>query len=496
MRLTLALMAALLSASILAGCVGPTDSDTLAPGGVVQPRRSTHVLDSAIEPSDFTAPIFERLGAVARAGPVYGGGEPSIWAHMDGTTYLAFPGCDNGPYYLVSIPGSAPCRHGLIYRSTDDGRTWERLNRDSDGRLPGDEEAPIANGDADVAVDAAGTVYASNLGGGIPVMRSDDAGATWRFIGDVVPEEHWADRQWMAAAGPGHLIMTWMGGADRSQRAVAVNTTFDGGDTWTGVEYLGADIGWLGTVQFSPDAAHAYVPFTQSGRLTGTTGQDSEYDMLVAHTADGGITWEVIDTGARIPAPVQGTHWSGSLMAPALDVTGDGTVIAAWAEDVPAPVAGTTSTGARIRYVASTDNGTTWGAPVVVPTRTTAIMPWVTGGAGDRFAITFFESLAPLDSDYVGGSWDVSAVYVDDAAGDAKFVHTIIDERVHAGGICARGGLCMLTGSDRALLDFFESDLLPDGRLILTYPADPVEGGKYIEIRTAVQSGGSFLLSR
>ncbi len=496
MRTSSLLASMLLFAAVFAGCLAAE------PGAELEPSTDSpsapvpsHVLVNATEPTDLVAPTFKRLGALASAGPVYGGGEPSISAALDGTLYVSFPGCDTGPY-LVNAPVAATCEHGIVYKSVDEGATWTRLNDAGNGRLPGAGDAPAANNDADIAVDAAGHVYTSNLGaGGIQVFRSEDGGASWAYAGDVVPEEHSADRQWMAAAGPGHVIMTWMGFSDADPRAVAIATTWDGGRTWSNVTYVGKDIGWLGTVQFDPSGKNAYIPFTEGGfDLAGT--ESREFSMLVARTLDGGESWEVVDTGARIMTSGTGGHWSGVLMAPALDVTGDGTIVTLWAEDVRDPT-GSTSTGTLIKYVTSTDNGTSWSAPVTVPTRMSAVMPWVTGGAGDRFAITYFESDAPLDTDYVGGVWDVAAIIVDGAASARPvFAHSLIDERVHVGGICARGGLCLLTGSDRALLDFFESDLLPDGRLVVVYPADPPEGGKFIEIRTAIQDGGSFLLAR
>ena len=90
--------------------------------------------------------------------------------------------------------------------------------------------------------------------------------------------------------------------------------------------------------------------------------------------------------------------------------------------------------------------------------------------------------------------WDVRAAVLDLGADAPKIVDSVVDANVHMGGICAEGGACFTTGTDRALLDYFESCVLPDGKLALVYPSDPLDGGKYIEIRTAVQSGGSLLL--
>lgn len=472
----------------VAGCIGAAPGSTEGPvdtGPAKEPL--PHLLAGNVsEPSAFAAPTFDRLGAIASGGPGYGAGEPSIWSHTDGTTYLAFPGCDTAPYLLQGSPGMATCDHGPVYR-TDDLGAWTRLNDPDDGRLNG--SAPEANGDNDVTVDAAGTVYASNLGGGVQVLRSEDRGESWTYVGDVA-RDHWSDRQWMAAGRPGQLIVAWMGGSNSSERAVAVNATFDGGRSWTGTTTLGEGIGWLGPVQLTPDAGTAYVPFTERNGYS--SDEDYSFDLKVAVSRDGGRTWEAVDTGVDVHPSRPGTHWSGVLMAPALDVTGDGTVVYAYSEEDNLP-AQSYGVGATVKAIASTDGGRSWTDPVTVSTSQAAIMPWVTGGAGDRAMINWFASPVPGDSDYVG-VWDVRAASLDGlGSGDPRIERATVHERVHVGGICARGGYCIATGSDRALLDFFESDVLPDGRFVVTYPVDFMTGGKNIEIHVAVQDGGSRL---
>jgi hypothetical protein len=503
------LLALAMTVPLLAGCTGdrpaeaPADED-LAPAPV-------HPLAGTVEPADLAAPTFRLLGAIARTGPVYGGGEPSVWAALDGRLFVAFPGCDRGAY-LVDVPGQETCQHGLVYRSADDGATWQRLNREGDGRYEDGDDGPAANGDAEVAVDSAGTVYASNLGGGIQVHRSDDGGSSWTYLGNATEDGEASDRQWMGASGPGHLIVTWMGsGEDQDEtdqdRAVIVNSTFDGGATWTGALALGSDIGWLGPVAFAPDGRTAYIPFTQVEEATPAFLVGTQtFSMRVARTSDGGRTWEVLDTGARWDSVASGGHWSGVHMAPALDVTGDGTVVVAYSVDRADPAAALTAIGTELRMLASLDGGATWSAPQVLPVRSplgaeqrpgSPIMPWVVGGAGDRFAVTYLLGTTATDSDYEGTLWDVRAMVVDGVrAGSVAVADSLVEAAVHQGAVCSRGGACLLTGSDRAILDFFESDVTADGRIVVSYPADPVQAGKYIDIRVAIQDGGTPLFER
>lgn len=492
-----------LLALALAGCLSaPPPAVAPAEAPKVEPPPQIGVLAGAIEPSELAAPVFELLGAIAQGGPAYGAGEPSIWAHTDGTLYISFPGCEQPGWIANAILGGRlpvdDCVHGVTFKSTDRGATWQRLNKDGDGRLADDEKS-FANGDADITVDAAGVVYQSNLGRGIQVLRSQDAGASWEYMGNVTPMGDWADRQWMAAGKAGHLITTWMGGktGQNPTRTVAINVTWDGGATWGNTTYLGEDIGWLGTVAMDVTGQRAYIPFTQpTGTPSGPplVGGPGEFALMVGRSLDGGATWDTVDTGVRVVSTTTGGHWSGLLMAPALDVTGDGHVVFAYSEEVP-DAAQALSQGGRLSYVASADWGGNWSKPVLVSERASAIMPWVTGGAGDRAAITYFASDTPLDTD-TAGVWDVMATVIDGIGSDApKLVTSLVDARVHVGGICSRGGGCFTSGSDRALLDYFEADLMPDGSLAIVYPADS-GAGKYIEIRVALQNGGTPLLAR
>lgn len=491
----------LLSLILLAGCAEDAQ-DGEAVAAAPDPA-AAHVLQGSVEPAAFEAPTFQVLGAVATGGPGYSAGEPSIRAALDGTLYIAFPGCDSPGSILVSVPGTEQCEHGVLYRSTDGGATWSRLNRRGDGRLS--DDGPAANGDAEVAIDAAGIVYTSNLGSGIQVHKSLDGGATWEYVANVVAENETADRQWMVAGQPGHLIEAWMrtgSNVTAGARDVAINATFDGGATWTGTSYLGDGIGWLGPVVLSPDGRFAYVVYTQPlpGGVDAVLLSQQDCAVMVGRSLDGGRTWSDLDTGARITTNLQGGHWSCVNMAPALDVTGDGSIVVAWSEDVES-ASDLTAQGAVVKATVSHDLGSTWVEPFLVSGAgalgpETAIFPWVAGGAGDRFAVTYYANAVPADPDYAAAVWDLRVAYVDGSGDDARIHRVTIDQGVHEGGICSRGGACLLTASDRFLLDFFQNDVTPDGRLVVAYPANPAAGARFLEIRFAIQDGGSLLLER
>lgn len=478
---------------VFAGCLEdslPKATDPTAPQTGPEPLQ--HVLLGAVEPSAFDPPTFEVASVVASGGGGYRG-EPSIWAHTDGTIYVSYPGCTGEIPY---------CINGPVFQSKDEGQTWKFLNNPDNGSLDGDEHS--GNGDADIAVDAAGTIYASDLGGGAQTFRSMNDGKSWKWVGhDPVMG---SDRQWITAGAAGHAIVAIRGGSGTSQ--IEVSTTFNSGANWTPIQYLGDNVPVLGPVAMDPTGTHAFIPFFQplitSPVLPGLVDWFfvPKYEVWVASSHDGGATWETAFTGVSFTKSLHGLHWAGGLIFPALDVTGDGHVVLVWAsENIPDPV-GVASIGVNVNLIASGDWGETWSPAVRVNSRNAAVLPWVTGGAGDRAVVTYLASDAHSDSDRaLLENWDVTAAVVDGVGSDAPVVkEAIIEEDIHMGGVCTTGTGC--AASDRSLLDFFESDLLPDGRVVVVYPAnpsdmpEPVENAYTPDIRVAIQNGGTPLLER
>ena len=485
---------------LVAGCLTPALEENVSSPVPAHGKAGagSSILADAIEPTELAAPTFDLRPTIAQGPPgASSRGEPSIAAAADGSIFVAFPGCDR----LASPPvvGASACPHGPVFKSLDRGATWTRLNR-PDGKL--DPAGPNANGDNDVAIDADGTIYASDLGMGIQTFASNDGGATWHYIGNVVETNQTSgtrfssDRNWMAAGEGGNLIVAWMGAGPNATRVIAVNTTFDGGATWTGAWYGKERIGWLGTVQFHPDLERAYIPFTRPvGAASATTPQD--FELWVMYSRDAGSTWEERSTGVRVTRSAQGGHWSGVLMAPAMDITGGGELVFAWSEEILDP-AGVNAVGSRVRVTTSIDDGHTWSTPITLSVSENAIMPWVSGGGGDRYSVAYYASNAPGDNDLVPAEWFLELVVVDGAAAASpKIMRSIVDPEVHVGTICSRGTACTPPFvSDRTMLDFFETDILPDGLLVVTYAAENPANARQMEIRFAIQSGGTPLFLR
>lgn len=464
------------------------------------------MLASVAKPAgQLTAPTFELLGAIARAplpteidGSAQGRnfqlrpgiGEPSIAAAPDGTLYVAFPGCDTAPLrgpFVDRLPVAdalplPDCEAPPLYRSTDNGVTWERLNHPENGRLAPD--APVSNGDGIVAVDAAGSVYVTALGpAGIESQRSDDGGDTWVYTGNVFQEGSTVDRQWMAATGRGHVIHNWWAPQDGVGR-FAFRTTFDGGATYFDQGYfheIGTDAGngafHEGPPQFSADGSVAYIPFPVPREDT-YDGGVAPVGIHVARSADGGLTWEPIDTG--LDATTFGSM-DGFLT---LAATSDGHLAIAFQDETADPTGGVSRLASAVKVTFST-NERDWREPLAVSTSASVMFAWIAAGAGDRVAVSYLASDAPdLACD---GVWDLRTAIVD--LDEGIVADALVEPRVHVGGF--QDSAC----PDRRLLDYLQNTVLPDGRLAIAYPATSQDGG-FTEIRVAIQDGGSRMLAR
>jgi len=419
-------------------------------------------------------------------------GEPTLLSDAQGRLLLTFPGCDGSH--------SQGCANAPIYRSLD-GQEWTSLNTAEDGKL--DKKGPAANGDAMLALGADGALYASNLGQGLPHWRSTDDGATWKSVGNPVPDSQSADRQWGWAGPAGLVVSAWM--ATSPTRSAAVAVSHDAGKTWGAPFEADATIGWIGPIAASPDGRDIFVPYTKPlnvdpAGVTDPSGflvvGDPQTELRLLRSTDGGATWSVQGTGHVILKNPASAQWPGTLMAPILARTGSGTLVYVWSEqrlDASARAAGTE---ASVYAMRSRDNGTTWSQPQLLSAARTAIMPWVVAGAGERFAVSWYgASDVVVDHDYEG-TWDVDAAILD---GDAVALGTVASG-VHKGGICAKGGVCGAMASDRSMLDFMGGALLPDGRFAVAYCASPSDstsgllGGSNTKVMVAVQSSPGNLL--
>lgn len=361
--------------------------------------------------------------------PAGGHGEPSFGAAPDGTLFAN----GNG--------GSG----GGVYRSQDDGRTWE---------LVATPVEPIPNLDPDLAVDRDGTVWFSALYiACTATASSQDLGETW--VSNLAAcNTVAADRQYVVPTEGGtaylysHQLPTFY--------QMAAKTT-DYGRTWipTGPVELpdhhllvNGGTGWGGGGFWN--AATGTVFFTWTYSTSGATDVGSNPGY--AFTRDEGLTWTM---GT---APGAGGEQLGlGLVVGAADDAGN--VYLAWGETLDETTA--------IYMARSTDDGDTWEGPFRVDNTTgSKVFPAITAGPAGQVAIAYYEANeVAYPSDVTDeGAWNVTLAWTDDAlAAEPTFSYgTMNDKPVKSGGICINGTTC---DGDREFADYFQIHRLPDGRV-------------------------------
>lgn len=175
-----------------------------------------------------------------------------------------------GTGYFPNVSDSHP-----LYRTEDAGVTWSRVE------APGVETVPGICG-IDIIRDRGSTIVhaAGRVGGPAKVMRSVDAGATWRVL-DLSPHAGMILDVKFLDANNGFICAST--NADIAQGRAAILRTTDGGESWSRVY----------------ESARAYencwkmsFPSRRVGYASVQNYQDGFTQRFVVKTTDGGATWQ------------------------------------------------------------------------------------------------------------------------------------------------------------------------------------------------------------
>jgi hypothetical protein len=451
----------------LSGCLNGAAPDDV----VVEtaPHSSLPELPAEIEMPTFGAALL--LGQPRGYGI---GGEPSVVAAEDGTLFVSAPIIS----YIDLATGilGGGFGQGRIWRSDDGGATFTLLNR-ADGRLTDEGRG---NGDTDIAVDGHGNVHFVDLGGGVPYLRSED-GLAFTYEGELNEDGRPVDRQWVDARGD-LVVATWAA-QDGDPRGISFTRSTDSGLSWSEPVDLVEDMIQLGPVVLGPNGG-VLQPYVQYG--------SKELRMLASH--DDGLTWQDVEVGRKLTTPCNNLQcpWSPTAIFPVAAFDSAGNALLVWSEYRDD---GSTS----LWHAFSTDGGLTWREPAVLIEEGNTVLPWVSGGDAGRFAISFVHAASTGDPNTGVHRWFLQSIWMFfGERGISAQAVSVQDEPVHIGSICPHGGGCGLGNvavrSDRTLLDFFETDITPDGQLVLAWTQTSPEGARNPEVRFARQTGGSPLL--
>jgi hypothetical protein len=373
----------------------------------------------------------------------------------------------------------APESSSQLWRSTDGGRTFAEMAPTQGG-----------GGDADVAVDAMGTVYVADLldaAGNftLPVSTSYDRGRSFARIVKAAPYQGSLDREWIASNGAGHVVATARDGSGTVFSWVSTDSARSFGDA--------NDLATNVTAQGPVIAGPRHVYYTIYG-----DGAGIEY----ARSADG-ANWT---TGT-----IAFGHFAALFPVIAADSASD--LYAVWSEaSIPF------FTG-PVFFSKSTDGGGTWSDPAVVsPARPdafgstpSAIFPWVVAGSKGRVAVSYAvarQVAGPDGGADLGGpqtTWDLVVMQTNNAlASRPAWSSSVIAPRFHTGSICPDGIGCLgpqqfgllnvPTPFDRRDLDFAGAAVDAGGRVYVAYNRDrPLLSG---DLNDIVSSQTDMLLAR
>ncbi len=440
-------MAAVMVATVVAGCLEQDPDKT---------------------PDDISSTIKFSVPVVPQDHPDGFGSEPSILVASDGSIYV------------TSILGTTSKRGDGLWKSADTGVTWTYL---------GMPDYPYGGGDADIDEDGDGTLYLTGMWrpaslpvyvtGGQSVATSNDGGETWNLmpLASMTPV---TDRQWLITIGDDTALLFYIGAA-----GLMFTRSINDGVAWTTPVPVagshGSIAGMYGPVGvgsrgmpgdpvLAPDGT-LYIPYGP--------GPGGGTFQSVYVSRDQGLTFEE----SVIATPPNGVLYGALFSAAAVDSAG--VVYVAWAVREGG--------GTHIEYAYSDDGAASWSEPTrVTPEGVTAVFPWVTAGDEGRIAISYYRATgdfagerAPADTKWFAAT----SVSTDANTADASFINALIsDNPAHKGPLCTTGAAC--SNKIRKLGDFFETALLPDGRIIASW-ADDLPGARVNKV--AVQTLGNLL---
>jgi hypothetical protein len=134
----------------------------------------------------------------------------------------------------------------------------------------------------------------------------------------------------------------------------------------------------------------------------------------------------------------------------------------------------------------STDFGQTWSAPTTIasPSAARAFWPWAVAGDAGKVSLVWYQTDRIADLECQPAQLRVMEATVTGAAGASPTVETVdvIGRPIAENNICQNGTLCVVTGEDRRLGDFFTNAVDERGCVVVatgdTTQKDPITGGE------------------
>lgn len=379
--------------------------------------------------------------------------EPSIRTARDGTIYIVAPTGIGGVRTQEGGTGG-----DLLWRSEDGGKTWTYLTS---------YDQAAGGGDADLAVDDAGVIWASGLTlANTTAAVSTDKGDTFKVnpVGSITTGL--VDRQWIEThkddttaymtTGSDGIILTQLmrtpGDEPVAEKTITVSRPDD--------QYQ-----WPGELTIDDETGDVFVSYN-------TVGKPKNHDEIIVTRSD--PTLDEAQTKQFVVRKTRGDSFDSFTV---VDADKAGNLYAAWNERRHRKHHA--RRGKTVTYLAvSKDHGETWSkAYKVNHAPRTTVFPWLVAGSDGRVAVVYYGTRArgPNPNKVVrkgerrAPKWYVYASYSMNATSShPRFTEVkAVKKFIHKGNICTSGTGC--ASGTRDLLDFFQDDLDPCGRVVITY---------------------------
>jgi hypothetical protein len=364
-------------------------------------------------------------------------------------------------------------------------------------------------GDADIALNAPNPNNLSipnlaftslTLAPGVTATHSINKGDNFftppNVVAALVPGD---DRMWIDA--PDDVSTVYMNYHDVATFNIEVQRSSDGGLSYTAGVGEAIDAATLPAANSSgsaniagqikvdhnssscPSRGNLYVVFVAPDNATENANSGPLRTVYAAVSKDakqGTGTFTFTDHKVfTSPAGSLGATNGTANIFPALAVDNFGYVYAVWSDNQ------------NVFLSASSDEGTTWTAPVLVNQRPTAghanVFPWVAADANGHVVVTWLganrvgnsndvAAMQPACSDGTTDCWAQWNVYMAESVNGHDTVpsftqHTASDHIIHSGTVCTSGTGCS-GGDSRSLADFFQVALDPQHRANISYADD------------------------
>lgn len=378
--------------------------------------------------------------------------EPSIRAARDGTLYIVAPTGLGGARINEDGRGG-----DLIWRSDNRGRTWKYL---------GSYDQTAGGGDADIAVDRTGNLWGSGLTlANTTATYSSDKGETWT-VNPVGTLDTIVDRQWIEThkSNPFAFMTT---GQTNDMRIVLSKLELTPADVPAVTKTVNASTDneiyqWPGEVAVDERNDFVYVTYN-------TDGKRRRHDKVVVSRFD-------LNLEKRKHFVVTTSKGDTFDSFTVVDVDKAGNLYVTWTERRPKGKKG--RRGKTNSYLSmSRNHGKTWSRPFKLNrTPRTTTFPWLVAGSKNRVALTYYGTRrrgpSPEHVAFPGKPpprWKVWVAYSTHAnRGKRAFREKRATKKpIHKGDVCTSGTGC--SSGTRDLLDFFQIDLNPCGKIVITY---------------------------